>query len=326
MDISLIIATYNRGEAIAPTLRSVDAQTRSPDEVIVVDDGSTDGTADWVASHFPRVRVAPKPNGGTSSARNFGAVAAHGQILVFLDHDDLLHPDAVETLAGLLERYPDVAAAHCDHVYENRTSGVRHPNHHHEIAAFRRLLETPHVEPALGERVYGRPLYRALLWGNLLQQPWAVRASAFQQLGGFSEDIRYCEDWDIYLRVTERFPVVVSDRVISTHVIAGENLHLADSKKQEVMYERVLRRRLASHRRSDWAENAIVRKKLAMQQKAEADSLRTVGQLDAAWRGYARSTSWWPLDHVVAARMLLLSLPAWRERRGANDRRPEGDG
>ena len=77
--VSLIIATYNRGAKIAPTLDSVLAQTVVPDEILVVDDGSTDGTGDWVQTHYPQVHVLKTVNGGTSTARNRGAEAARAR-------------------------------------------------------------------------------------------------------------------------------------------------------------------------------------------------------------------------------------------------------
>ncbi|MEM1070233.1 MAG: glycosyltransferase family A protein [Planctomycetota bacterium] len=302
---SVIIAAYNRGPLIKPTLDSVLQQTVQPEEIIVVDDGSTDGTGDWVNEHFPELQVARKPNGGTSSARNHGASVATGQTLMFLDHDDLLLPNALAALARLLEVYPQASAAHCDHEYRNDDADVFHKNHHYTIPSFQRLLDTDVISNSDGERLYGYPLYRSLLWGNLLQQPWAIRKEVFEQVGGFSEDVRYCEDWDIYLRVTQRFPVVVSDEVISTHMIEGENLHLADGDKQDVMYEKVLRRRHQSHSTLSFQENRITRKKLASIEKMRGDRAKKKSLDRDAWRAYVKSFGWWPFDHVVAARLLL---------------------
>src|ERR1700756_275745 len=143
LSYSLVIATYNRGPRIAATLDSVFGQTRVPDEIVVVDDGSTRGTGEWVRSHYPRVRVLSTPNGGTSLARNRGAEAAAGDVLVFLDHDDTLLSHAVATLAGLLERFPEAHAAYADHRYVNLVSGETYENHHSAQPAFARLAAIP---------------------------------------------------------------------------------------------------------------------------------------------------------------------------------------
>ena len=135
--VSLVIATYNRGCKLAPTLDSVLAQTVLPDEIVVVDDGSADGTGDWVRAHYPQVRVLTTANGGTSAARNRGAEAAQSEILMFLDHDDTLLPHAVETLSNLFRTFPEARAAFADHRYVNLVTNVQFADHHTEQAIAR---------------------------------------------------------------------------------------------------------------------------------------------------------------------------------------------
>ena len=91
--ISVVIATYNRGARIGRTLDSVLRQTKPVSEIVVSDDGSTDKTAAWIGSNYPTVWVLTSPNAGTSTARNRGAEAASGEVLVFLDHDDEITPE-----------------------------------------------------------------------------------------------------------------------------------------------------------------------------------------------------------------------------------------
>lgn len=318
MNISLIIATYNRGSAIAPTLTSALQQSVPVDELIVVDDGSTDDTANWVRENFPSIKLITKKNGGTSSARNAGARSAGGDWLMFLDHDDLLLPSAVECLVGLSQQYLEAASLHADHIYDNVASGVRHENHHYTLPAFRRLLDTEAVNQMSNSRLYGYPLYRSLLRGNLLQQPYMVRRSVFEAIGGYSEDVRYCEDWDLYLRIAQQYQVAVADDVISRHVIEGENLHLTAAEKQELMYERVLRRRWRSHRWLQVTENRIARQKLAAIYKTQGDRAWREGTGSVAWRKYLGSALNWPFDHVVLARLLWWAVPAIGDLRRAD--------
>src|SRR5579871_5754982 len=100
-DVSVIIPCYNRGPLIADTLRSVLGQTHIPAEVIVVDDGSTDNTAEVVAG-FPTVRYERIANSGVCRARNVGVGLARFSWLAFCDSDDLWEPDRLETQFRLL--------------------------------------------------------------------------------------------------------------------------------------------------------------------------------------------------------------------------------
>ena len=116
--ISVVIPLYNKAQAIQKTLDSVLAQTYKDFEIVVVDDGSTDGSADVAEAMLReckvygvecRGKVIRKANGGVSSARNIGVMEAKGEYIAFLDGDDLWHPEYLETLHQLIEDYPDAA-------------------------------------------------------------------------------------------------------------------------------------------------------------------------------------------------------------------------
>lgn len=116
--ISVVIPLYNKAQSIRKTLDSVLAQIYTNYEIIVVDDGSTDGSAEvaeailqecMVYSVECRGKVIRKANGGVSSARNIGIMEAKGEYIAFLDGDDLWHPEYLETLHHLIVDYPDAA-------------------------------------------------------------------------------------------------------------------------------------------------------------------------------------------------------------------------
>ncbi len=116
--ISVVIPLYNKAQSIQKTLDSVLAQTYKDFEIVVVDDGSTDDSArvvEELMKNSPslqggdRGRLIRKPNGGVSSARNAGILAAKGEYIAFLDGDDLWHPEYLETLHQLIVDYPDAA-------------------------------------------------------------------------------------------------------------------------------------------------------------------------------------------------------------------------
>ncbi len=114
--ISVVIPLYNKVQSIQKTLDSVLSQTYQNFEILVVDDGSTDGSAE-VAEEMLKTfcpssivfRLIRKSNGGVSSARNEGILAAKGEYIAFLDADDLWHPEYLETLSRLIQDYPDAA-------------------------------------------------------------------------------------------------------------------------------------------------------------------------------------------------------------------------
>jgi glycosyltransferase involved in cell wall biosynthesis len=302
--VSLIIATYNRGAQIAPTLDSVLGQTMPADEIIVVDDCSPDNTGQWVQEHYPQVRVVrPEKNGGTSASRNFGAKHAQHERLMFLDHDDELLPDAIQTLTGLLNDFPEAKAAYCDHTYINKVNGTFYPNHHETISSFHRLKSITPLRCTPHGRLYGAELYELLLSGNLLQQPWMIERDSFQKLGGFASDIRYCEDWELYMRVTDAYPIVLSDQVISNHIIEGENLHL--DPRQDAMHMEVIRRAMTRERFRSPRRVWKLSRRLAQYHKSQADRAAST-QPAESWRANLKAFWYWPFDYVVAIRALLL--------------------
>ena len=108
--ISVIIPAYNVKEYLLGCVASVSAQAATGDEIILVDDGSTDGTSalcDEIAADDERIHVVHKANGGLSSARNAGIDAARGEYLLFLDGDDSLSPDALATLRQAVASHPE---------------------------------------------------------------------------------------------------------------------------------------------------------------------------------------------------------------------------
>jgi glycosyltransferase involved in cell wall biosynthesis len=112
--ISVIIPAFNRAHLIGETIESVLAQTFREFELIVVDDGSTDRTAEVVRSYDGPIRYRFQPNQGRSSARNAGYAASRGEYICFLDSDDVLAPQMLERLAGMLDARDELGFVYCD--------------------------------------------------------------------------------------------------------------------------------------------------------------------------------------------------------------------
>jgi glycosyltransferase involved in cell wall biosynthesis len=102
--ISVVIPTYNRARAVVEAVASVQAQTLAPSEIIVVDDGSTDGTAEALRQLKAPIRYVAKENGGVSSARNLGVRLAKGEWIAFLDSDDRWEPIKLERQMDFVRR------------------------------------------------------------------------------------------------------------------------------------------------------------------------------------------------------------------------------
>jgi glycosyltransferase involved in cell wall biosynthesis len=115
MKFSVIIPAYNAAKTIAATLDSVLAQTVVPFEILVFDDGSTDNMAVILASYKPRVTVFSQSNQGAAHARNFLCAQAQGDILAFLDADDLWHPCYLKAQKQMIEKHPDAVAHFTEH-------------------------------------------------------------------------------------------------------------------------------------------------------------------------------------------------------------------
>lgn len=107
--VSVVVPAYNAAATLDETLSSLLSQTRRPDEIIVVDDGSSDNTAQLLRGYGPAITVVTKANGGLASARNVGCRAATGDYVAFLDADDLAVPHRIELQASCLDSDPEIA-------------------------------------------------------------------------------------------------------------------------------------------------------------------------------------------------------------------------
>lgn len=180
--VSVIIPCYRQGRYLARSVGSALEQSYPAIEVIVIDDGSDDETGEVVHSLGDRVRYVRRANGGPAAARNTGVAVARGKYLLFLDADDLLHPDAVAWLVTAAGGREDVLCAF----------GVRRFELDEDLESGRICLP-PSEAPAVG-----------LLVDNFCP-PLAFLCSraALQAAGGFdpSRRVDSCEDWDMWVRL-----------------------------------------------------------------------------------------------------------------------------
>ena len=178
--VTVVITCYNHGRWLPDAIASVMAQDYQPIEIIVVDDGSTDDTAE-VCRRFHDLRYVHQDNAGLSAARNRGLQEASGSLLVFLDADDLLLPHAVRSGVQQLSDNPDWAFVF---------------GGHRGVTAERRPIWETKPEPA-------DATYEQLLRRNVVVMHAAVlyRRRLLQEIGAFDTSLRSSEDYDLYLRL-----------------------------------------------------------------------------------------------------------------------------
>ena len=181
--VSVVIPAHNAAPFLRETVESALAQSWPSVEVIVVNDGSTDGTAAVLASFGDRIRVVGQRQSGVAVARNRGAAAARGTWLAFLDADDVWLPHK-------LERQLASAETRTHFIYSDRIN-IGH------------LAGLPEIQSDL-QYLYEGAVFAEVLLGNVITTSSVVmRRSTFDALGGFSEDpdLPPAEDWDLWLRV-----------------------------------------------------------------------------------------------------------------------------
>jgi glycosyltransferase involved in cell wall biosynthesis len=193
--VSVIVAAYNGERFLHETLESVFAQDYEPFEVVFVDDGSTDGTGE-IAQSFP-VRYLRQENKGLPAARNAGLAVASGELVAFLDDDDVLPPTKLSLQATYLREHPDVGCVLGRQ--EWLFDGVGQPS-------------LPR-DPIFGE-VGGIQLVTAM-----------IRRHVLDELGGFDPSYRYAEDRDLFIRMREHgVEIAVLPDVVLHKRLHGSNM------------------------------------------------------------------------------------------------------
>lgn len=184
--VSVIIPTYNRADLISDAIDSVLNQTYSDYEIIVVDDASTDNTAEVVNRYGDRVHYEVHAHSGASGTRNHGLRAAHGRYIAFLDSDDLFFSTKLEKQIALFEQHPELGM-----VYSSYTSA--------------NLEKKPLDEHPAGVYKNG---YQELLTGCTIATPTVmVRRDVIDQIGMFDEELLIADDIDLWSRIFRYYPI-----------------------------------------------------------------------------------------------------------------------
>jgi glycosyltransferase involved in cell wall biosynthesis len=183
MSISVVIPAYNASRFLRATLESVLAQTLPADEILVIDDGSTDDTAEIAKSFGPPVRVISTPNSKLGATRNFGTRHATGEWIAFIDADDLWKDNKLERQMAQLAKHPEADICYTGRIeFSEDEAGIH--------------LDTPRPAPP-AEKIR-EFLFRK---STFLPSSAIIRRAALLEIGGFATDPDVAEDWDLWIRL-----------------------------------------------------------------------------------------------------------------------------
>lgn len=249
--VSVIIPTYNRWPWVGEAIDSVLAQTFSDLELIVVDDGSTDETAQCLARYESSLQIVRQAHRGVSAARNRGVAAASGKYLAFLDSDDFWLPRKLEAQTEFMESHRQYSICQTEEIW---------------------LRHSVRVNPKIVHRKPLGNIFRASL-ERCLVSPSAVMLTRelFDRVGGFDESLVVCEDYDLWLRMAVEHEV----GLLPEYLIVKRGGH-ADQLSHSVWgmdrfrvaaLQKLLRGRLAPQKRV-WALEALQQKVRVLAQGA----------------------------------------------------------
>ena len=199
--VSVIIPTYNRGWIVGEAIDSVLVQDFSDYELIVVDDGSDDHTPEILAAYGDRITVLRQANRGVSAARNRGIAAAAGRLMAFLDSDDLWLPQKLSTQVRYFAENPDAVICQTEERWIRNGVRVNPKKRHLKFSGM----------------IFERSLALCLVSPSAVM----IKKSLFNTVGVFDEDLPACEDYDLWLRISCRYPV----HLINTPLIIKRGGH-----------------------------------------------------------------------------------------------------
>ena len=190
--ISVIIPTYNRAHLLPRALDSILSQSCLPNEIIVVDDGSTDDTSVLMTSVYPEIVFIQQSNTGVSCTRNVGIKRASGDWIAFLDSDDEWFPEKLGVQMNALYKNPELKICHTNEIWIRNGTRVNPKKKHERFGGwiFQKCLPLCCISPS----------------------SVIIHKSIFDEAGLFDDSLLVCEDYDLWLRITARNPVLYIEK------------------------------------------------------------------------------------------------------------------
>ena len=279
--VSVIIHTYNNEKFIGETIESVLNQTYKDYEIIVVDDGSVDGTRDALLPYMHGIRYHYKENGGIASAKNAGISLSHAEFVAFLDHDDLWVPDKLMLQMECFIENPQAGL-----VYTKYTS----------FKNGKELRTKP-------EKGYSGWIFKELLSKSFIQTSTVVvKRECLDAVGPYDETFFLGDEYDMFLRIARKFQCGFVDKGLTRYRVhdtnASNNDFLFDNENLGV-YKKIYN----SFTNLDGVEKKILRKRIARYSMKVAEGLYSQGKLEESREYQKEALSYLPFYKRITSNM-----------------------
>ena len=232
--VSVIMPSYNTARYIQEAIESVLAQDYPHKELIIIDDGSTDGTPELVRGYGDRVTLITQQNQGSAVARNAGLQAAQGEYIAFLDSDDVWLPGKLGDQVQHLERHPEIGMVFARWQIWKPDGNGHFPPLQDYAPALEPAPPTPlGIVPERSGWLYNRLLFSSLLHTITVM----ARRSLIDAVGPFDTELKRGQDYDYWLRASRHTEIQQLDRVLALYRLHGEG---CVRRWPRVNYERVV--------------------------------------------------------------------------------------
>jgi len=191
LNISVVIPSYNRKDFLKRSIDSAINQTKKPLEIIVVDDGSTDGTETMIKSDYDFVKFIKQKNKGVSAARNIGIKVSIGEWICFLDSDDEWKKDKLEKQINAMKSNPGYKFFHSNEIWIKNGLRINQKKKHKKYGGdiFDKCLDMCRISPS----------------------SVMINKTVFDEVGNFNEGLVVCEDYELWLRICDKYKVFFID-------------------------------------------------------------------------------------------------------------------
>jgi glycosyltransferase involved in cell wall biosynthesis len=231
---SIVIPLYNKEQQVALTLESVLTQTHDDFEIVVVEDGSTDRSAEVVQSiRDRRIRLVRQPNAGVSQARNKGIEMAKYDYIAFLDADDFWKPEFLSIINRLIDKYPDAGLYCTNYIFKTGPNSWRKPN----------LCHLPDTPDALLDNYFQIGGSGDLLLSSSCSS--CIPKKVLRETGGFPEGEKLGEDQEVWINIALKYPYAFTRQIAAIYCVDDDNrATVRNIPVEELPFSKRLQRRL----------------------------------------------------------------------------------